>query len=85
MMATQRWRSARFRLLRSGGGRCCYCNRMTFENPPEPGLKRTIEHVTPRSKGGSNAISNLRIACYRCNNARGNKTNHLPLSERIDR
>jgi hypothetical protein len=27
----------------------------------------TIEHIVPRSMGGSNDIENLALACYRCN------------------
>ena len=32
-----------------------------------------IEHVVPRSKGGSNRVSNLVLACEKCNQAKGNK------------
>jgi len=31
----------------------------------------TLDHLTPRSQGGSNALSNLRLACFSCNNRRG--------------
>lgn len=34
--------------------------------------ERTIEHLLPKSLGGSNALSNLRLACFTCNNSRGN-------------
>ncbi|MEH2070050.1 MAG: HNH endonuclease [Nostoc sp.] len=32
----------------------------------------TIDHYIPLSKGGSNKIKNLRLACNGCNNKRGN-------------
>jgi hypothetical protein len=32
--------------------------------------RRTIEHIIPRSRGGDDYISNLTIACARCNNDR---------------
>jgi 5-methylcytosine-specific restriction endonuclease McrA len=31
----------------------------------------TLDHLTPRSRGGSNALFNLRLACFSCNNRRG--------------
>lgn len=48
-------------------GLCCYCNeKFTDENPP------TAEHVVPRSKGGRNRLTNIKAACQRCNQGRGN-------------
>jgi hypothetical protein len=32
-----------------------------------------IDHVLPRSRGGQNEISNLRILCERCNLSKGAK------------
>lgn len=34
---------------------------------------RTIEHVIPRSKGGTDDMSNLVLAHFRCNNKRGDR------------
>ncbi|RZM79535.1 HNH endonuclease [Leptolyngbya iicbica] len=47
------------------GGTCIYC-RGQF-----PQSQLTIEHLIPRSRGGSNALHNLRLACFPCNNQRG--------------
>lgn len=44
---------------------CFYCKR---ELPP--GLV-TLDHVWPRSRGGSNSVDNLVISCARCNNLKG--------------
>jgi len=35
--------------------------------------EQSADHLLPRSKGGSNDISNLRPAHRRCNYSRGNK------------
>ncbi len=31
----------------------------------------TVEHIIPRSRGGTNQMQNLRPACHDCNNGRG--------------
>jgi hypothetical protein len=33
-----------------------------------------IEHIRPSSRGGSDRISNLCLACHKCNQAKGNET-----------
>ena len=49
-------------LLHRHGHTCAYCAGGTGD----PVLE--IEHVVPRSRGGSNRIDNLVIACRTCNN-----------------
>lgn len=39
----------------------------------------TPEHLTPRSKGGTDALDNLALACSRCNGARGSDVGPPPL------
>jgi HNH endonuclease len=48
------------------GNLCHYCKKVM--RGPNP---QSIEHVVPRSLGGSNNISNLVLACIKCNNSRG--------------
>ncbi|MCP2729061.1 RNA-guided endonuclease IscB [Limnofasciculus baicalensis] len=50
-------------LLSKWGRKCAYCGA---ENLP-----LEIEHIQPKSKGGSNRVSNLTIACRQCNQAKG--------------
>ena len=45
---------------------CIYCNA---KNTPFE-----VEHLVPRSKGGSNRISNLGLACHCCNQKKGAKS-----------
>lgn len=35
----------------------------------------TMEHIKPRSLGGSDLLDNLAAACYRCNEFKGSKIN----------
>jgi len=53
-------------LLEKWGRRCAYCDAK--DTPLE------IEHITPRSRGGSNRISNLTVACHDCNQQKGSQT-----------
>lgn len=52
-------------LLAKFGRKCVYCDA---ENVP-----LNIDHVVPRSRGGSNRITNLVLACVRCNHEKGNR------------
>lgn len=45
---------------------CAYCGK---QNAP-----LEIEHIVPRSRGGSDRVSNLAIACHECNQSKGNLT-----------
>ncbi|MGP1384351.1 MAG: HNH endonuclease [Thainema sp.] len=36
-----------------------------------PLKKLTLDHLVPRSKGGSNSLENLRLSCLECNRSRG--------------
>ena len=56
-------------LLEKWGRECVYCGA---EHTP-----LEIDHIHPRSKGGSDRVSNLTIACHDCNQAKGN----MPLEQ----
>jgi hypothetical protein len=53
-------------LLEKFGRTCIYCGakNVPFE----------IEHVIPKSKGGSDRVSNLTLACRECNQKKGNQS-----------
>lgn len=50
-------------LLNKWGRKCTYCS---IESVP-----LQVEHVIPKAKGGSNRISNLCLACDKCNKSKG--------------
>jgi len=52
-------------LLEKWGRKCAYCDA---ENVP-----LEIDHIHPRSKGGSDRVSNLTLACHPCNQRKGNR------------
>ncbi|EKD10177.1 HNH endonuclease [Arthrospira platensis C1] len=51
-------------LLEKWGRTCAYCGA---QNVP-----LEVEQIQPRSKGGSDRVSNLTMACHSCNQAKGN-------------
>lgn len=53
-------------LLEKYSRKCMYCGK---ENVP-----LEIEHIIPKSRGGTNRIDNLGIACHTCNQSKGSKT-----------
>lgn len=60
----------RTRLAEAQNWRCCWCGCKMTEYQ---GRKHsaTVEHVTPRSQGGSDHPDNYAVACSKCNNTRG--------------
>jgi len=52
-------------LLEKWGRQCVYCGAK--DTPLE------VEHIVPKSKGGSNRISNLTLACKACNLLKGDR------------
>ncbi len=47
---------------------CAYCGGLS----KDPVLE--VEHETPRSRGGTDRVSNLAIACHTCNQTKGKRT-----------
>ncbi len=55
-----------YKTAKAVGRKCAYCK---IENVPFQ-----TEHIIPTSRGGTNRVSNLTIACQRCNREKGNMT-----------
>lgn len=70
--------------VRVAGGECARCK--TNQN-------LTLDHIRPRSLGGSNKSKNLQVLCRRCNQLKGTQTTdyrkiktgvmHVPIGERV--
>jgi 5-methylcytosine-specific restriction endonuclease McrA len=55
-------------------GRCLHCNgTLMIGLDGEPQSRATIEHIVPKSAGGSNEAPNLGLACARCNAQKGKR------------
>jgi len=53
-------------LLEKWGHKCAYCGAKD--------LPLEIEHITPKTRGGSNRVTNLSLACHACNQKKGPQT-----------
>ena len=53
-------------LLTKWNHSCAYCNIK--------GVRFEKDHVIPKSKGGSNSVTNLVVSCRSCNEKKGNKS-----------
>lgn len=53
-------------LLEKFGRRCAYCGA--------EGVPLEQDHVIPRSRGGTDRVSNLAVSCRPCNQAKGDRT-----------
>jgi len=63
----------RQQIFARAGHRCEYC----LTSRQVIGMPLVVDHIVPRSLGGSDALDNLCAACYRCNEYRGAKTHDI--------
>lgn len=63
---TSQWKKIRLHILERDSYRCVYCGNS------EGALH--VDHVFPRSRGGSDNYTNLVCACAKCNMSKGDKT-----------
>jgi 5-methylcytosine-specific restriction endonuclease McrA len=53
-------------LLDKWGRKCAYCDKID--------VPLQVEHIIPKSRGGTDRVSNLTLACKKCNVNKGNQT-----------
>jgi hypothetical protein len=62
-------------LLAKYDRKCVYCD--------VTGVPLNIDHVEPKSKSGSNRISNLVLACVKCNQSKGSKSLNVFVKDNV--
>lgn len=69
--------STRFKVLQRDNFKCAYCGIMAEESALE------VDHIFPRSEGGSNHIDNLITACSPCNQGKSDLVMGNDILERM--
>jgi 5-methylcytosine-specific restriction endonuclease McrA len=71
-MAHGRTRNRLAQLLHQHRGLCAYCLRPVYKKSHRSRDcdRATIDHIVPRSRGGTDAWVNLTLACLACNEAK---------------
>jgi hypothetical protein len=65
----------RFTVFQRDNFTCVYCNRST------PEIVLQVDHVIPKSKGGTDDIVNLATSCFDCNSGKSNRDlSQVPIS-----
>jgi diadenosine tetraphosphate (Ap4A) HIT family hydrolase len=59
--------SVRYQVLKESGGRCALCGATKKERLLD------VDHIKPRSRGGTNDPWNLQVLCSRCNRSKRDK------------
>lgn len=77
-------KSARLAIYEAANWVCALCESPTRpdEDPNHPRYP-TLDHIHPRSLGGSDDLVNLRLACRQCNVLRGNNVDWAPLQVEV--
>ncbi|WP_048428202.1 HNH endonuclease [Methylobacterium indicum] len=72
-LGANRRHQIRKRLLKRDGPHCFWCGIRFCEERTNPALpdQCTIDHIVPTSAGGAIEDSNSVLACWSCNNERG--------------
>jgi len=58
--------SLRYKVLKKSNHRCELCGATKYDRPLD------VDHIIPRSKGGSSDESNLQVLCSKCNRSKRN-------------
>jgi 5-methylcytosine-specific restriction endonuclease McrA len=61
-------RFSRFNIYSRDANRCQYCGRQF------PRAELNLDHIVPRSKGGTSTWENVVCSCHRCNRMKGGRT-----------
>lgn len=53
-------------IIKRDSNKCQYCGKKA--------VAMTVDHIIPKSRGGTESWENLTTACVQCNNIKGNRT-----------
>jgi 5-methylcytosine-specific restriction endonuclease McrA len=63
-------------------GKCIHCqSKLVLDLTGRPLSSASLEHIVPRTHGGTDALDNLAIACRRCNLEKGYRLDPRPRSD----
>ena len=66
------YKKVRKDLFAMSGGVCPICGRkIQNKDPSDKKTYMTVDHIIPKSKGGTRKFNNIRPLCERCNRLRG--------------
>jgi CRISPR/Cas system Type II protein with McrA/HNH and RuvC-like nuclease domain len=65
------------KIIERDGWKCAYCGVETCFNGWD-GPMPTVDHITPKAKGGLDHIANCVVACKDCNSAKSDQENWSP-------
>jgi 5-methylcytosine-specific restriction endonuclease McrA len=66
-------------------GKCLHCgSKLVVADDGRAMGEATLEHISPQAQGGTNELTNLAVACARCNRQKGSRHDHRP-GEALDR
>lgn len=58
-------------------GKCIHCNtKLAVADDGRSLGEATLEHVWPQTQGGTDGLTNLAVACNRCNREKGTRHDH---------
>jgi len=69
-------KTKRAHIYHRDGKKCVICGKHL------PFKKMTLDHIIPKSKGGSNDVTNLRSTCFKCNCEKGDSISDDPPDDR---
>ena len=84
---SQRAKVVRNSIYKFQNGLCFWCKQpmvlaVGAKHNHNPNIA-TLDHVVPRSHGGNDELTNLVVACNKCNQEKGNKLVEADISERV--
>lgn len=62
-------------------GKCIHCSSALTVGTRGETWGATVEHIVPRTHGGTDALENVALACARCNQGKGKRLDKRPRSD----